>query len=229
MKKNISLCSKLVNRLKRSTKKNQNPNHLSNVFGKVFTAGFIAVLSLISVSQAQQVVAATGFATRFNEDKAEIQQARTNMNAIREEKREVKELENIPESIIEKFKANYPKATNVEWTAPGSDIEADFTDGNHHDVAFYDDNTSELIGTGHYLSFDNLPAKAVKKINRDFPGYTPAKVMYYDDNEDNGLAEALMEFPIDQDVYLVKMKNGSSIIDLQVTLGGDVSKIAGVK
>lgn len=224
MKKNVSHYSELLNTPKNETERSHVTTRFFSKFKKALILSLISIFALTGLTEAQ-TSAPINLATRLNEDKTEVNTAKANERAIKEEKREVKELNNLPESIVEKFQAAHPDATNVVWSVPGPDVEVDFTHGNHQDVSFYNYNSGKLVGTGHYLSFDQLPANAVKKINEKYAGYTPLKVMYYDDNEDNSLAVALEEFPIEQDSYLLNMKKGNKYLALQVSLDGAVTEL----
>ena len=111
-------------------------------------------------------------------------QLRKHKEEVREEKRLVKELENLPYEITQDFRGRFPVAKEISWIAAPDYFEADFTMDNSDMMAFYDFDNA-LIGFARNLSYDQLPQKALENIGKHYPGYTPEKIIYYDNNEDN--------------------------------------------
>lgn len=166
--------------------------------------------------------------SQFQQDKTELRHDRKMVREVREEKEEIRELNNIPEAVSQKFKDNFSKAQNVAWSAPEGFYEVDFTLKNKPESAYYDYN-GHLIGIGHFLTYGDLPAKARKRIARDYKGYTPVRTMFYDDNEDNYINMLVFEQPIDRDSYITELKKGKHHVVLQIDTDGEVSLFSTVK
>lgn len=66
----------------------------------------------------------------IHKDKQELKQEKAALRAEKEVKTEVKELNDIPDITMSKFKSEFPKATDVSWMVPDNYIEAQFQVGN---------------------------------------------------------------------------------------------------
>lgn len=178
----------------------------------------ITTFGFHSVSSAQTETSMTtsvknhrDISDKFREEKREV----------REEKRSVRAVEDIPYKTKDLFATNFAKAQDVSWSSPEDFDEADFTLKNSKMMAFYDLN-SELIGTGKYISFNDLPKKAIAEIQKRYKNYLPEKVMFFDDNEANTANINMFGRDITEDSYFALMKEGSKKIVLQVLKNGNV-------
>ncbi|MEO9022039.1 MAG: hypothetical protein ABI237_00090 [Ginsengibacter sp.] len=149
----------------------------------------------------------------------------------RQEKRKIKAVEDISWGTMNLFAEEFPKAQNVKWTSVKGFAEADFKSGSSSMVAFYDFE-NKLVGTGKYVSYNQLPHDAIKSIEKDFKNYKPEKIIYYDDN---GLNENDITFfgnTIGEDDYYALMKDRNDPekeMVLQITPRGEVFYFSGVR
>ena len=121
----------------------------------------------------------------------------------------------------QQFEIDFPGATNVTWYTKDME-EASFTFNGQSIRAFYD-NDDKLIGTVTDASYSDLPATAVKQIEKYYKGYTPQRVILFDDNEYNDSPMSLYGSVFDdEDNYFVEMQHAGETIILQVNMRGDV-------
>lgn len=224
MKKIISLYPVLTD-----TRKATNGSNRLNIV-HLLSAACIAFLSMFLLTSNVQAQTTTNpsLTTQFKQDEAHLNHDKKMVREVREEKQQLKELNNIPDAIMQKFNANFPKAQNVAWSVPANYVQVDFTSNGKHRAAYYDYN-NHLIGTSHFLSYSMLPENGRARIARDYKGYTPVKTMFYDDNEDNDLNMILFDMPIEKDSYFVQLKNGAKQIVVQVDTDGEVSYFSDLK
>lgn len=195
-------------------------NFLSRMAGTL-GAALVGALILTSGAMAQSTQS-PDLSDQFREDKIDLQHSKTLVREVREEKQQLKALNNIPQSIMDRFNASFPGAQDIAWSVPANYVQVNFTLDGKSKAAYYDyDN--HLIGTSHYLDYSLLPAKARERIANDYKGYTPVKTMFYDDNEDNDLDMVLFDMPLAKDSYFVQLTNGEKQIVLQVDTDGEVS------
>ncbi|MEO6812312.1 MAG: hypothetical protein ABI172_00155 [Ginsengibacter sp.] len=146
---------------------------------------------------------------------------------IRQERRMIKSVEDIPTQTMSLFGQEFPKAQNVRWTFDAGFYEADFTSGNLKRMAFYDYDNN-LVGTGKYVTYNNLPKGSLEQMDKYLKDYGIEKIIYYDDNELNASNVNPLDMDgsvLDRDDYYALMKerrSGKEII-LQITAEGEVS------
>ena len=146
----------------------------------------------------------------------------------REEKREVRAVENISSATMSLFAIDFPKAKNVSWMSTEGYTEADYNMGKSQMMAFFDfDN--KLIGTAKYVDYNTLPAVALKDIAKHFKGFVAKQVLFYDDNEANETNIDMFNQSIDQDAYFALMDRGNKEIVLQILPDGEVAYFDSVK
>lgn len=223
MKKNTGYYSMLLSTSKNEkNRKSQGVIHYLSHIASVICIGFLSAFMFTSIADAQTTGSNPDITNQFKQDQKDLNHDKKMMREVREEKRQIKELNNIPETIMNKFNLNFPNAKDVAWSVPADYVQVDFTLKNKHKEAYYDYN-NHLIGMSHFLSYDALPAKSRDRIAKDYKGYTPVKTMFYDDNEDNDLNMVLFGQMLPKDSYFVQLKKGSKNIVLQVDTDGEVS------
>jgi len=226
MKKDNGLCPIVLSTPKSkvylATRKLQ--SRLTRVLTVIFMT--LAAMFMFTSITLAQTASSPDLKTKFKDNKKEMRQEK---RELREEKESTKAVENIPQAIMNKFHANFPNAKNVAWSVPEGYVEADYTIGKHQRMAFYSYDDNNLMGTGRFLPYANLPAKGRERIAKDYPGYTPVKAMFYDDNEDNSTNMLLYGIPITKDAYFAQLKKGDKQIVIQVDRDGEISYFGDVK
>lgn len=146
-----------------------------------------------------------------------------------EEKMNIKLVKDISSSTLNSFKSDFPGAENVVWmTTPTGYTEVEFTLGNSNRTAFYDSD-NHLIGNSQSVDYNSIPANASAYIAKHYKGYTPEKVMFYDDNEANGNNLNIFGNTLDHDGYYASMKNGNKQIVLHISTDGNVTYFCNFK
>lgn len=203
--------------------------NFSNNLVRTFYLTFISSFLLVSVAVAQPTSTSNtqnepDITAKFKSNK----ESKTMKRELREEKESTKAVENIPQRVFTDFNTQFPKAKDVEWSAPGQFSEADFMLNNRSKIANYD-YSGKLVGVGTYLKYSQVPFKGREHIAKDYKGYTPVQTMFYDDNEDNDINANLFGIPIQRDGYFVQLKRGNNQIVLQVEKDGEVSYFSDVR
>ncbi|MBS1747824.1 MAG: hypothetical protein JST21_16795 [Bacteroidetes bacterium] len=120
------------------------------------------------------------------------------------------------------FETRFPKATNVTWIREDYFDVASYTMNNKSMKAYYDED-SHLVGTISPSTFDKLPISARNYIGKHYKGYSPEKVIFYDDNEANSTDMIMYNTQFeDMDSYFVELSNGTHEIVLHVFKDGNV-------
>lgn len=179
-----------------------------------------AAALIISSVNAQSETAA---AIKKNEKKLEHRES-TIKKKLRTDRKEMRKLEGTEVSQLAKdaFYADFGNITPVTWQREPVYDKATFTRKGHEMSAYYDID-AKLIGTTTVKTFKDIPASAQKHILKEYSGYTPGRVIFYDDNEynDNDMMLYGVQFA-DEDNYFVELSKGSKQIVLQVSPQGDV-------
>lgn len=162
-------------------------------------------------------------AIRKNEKKLEHRESLIN-NKLRADRKEMRKLEGTEVSQQAKaaFYADFGNVSPVTWQRESVYDKATFTRDGHQMSAYYDFD-AKLIGTTSAKTFKDIPASAQRHILKEYAGYTPGNVIFYDDNEynDNDMMLYGIQFA-DEDNYFVEMNKDSKRIVLQVSPEGDV-------
>jgi hypothetical protein len=120
------------------------------------------------------------------------------------------------------FSKDFSNAKNVSWSF-GKFVEATFLDNGVAKTAYYDE-SDNLVGTTTDVDVTALPEKARDHINKEYPGYSIEKVVFFDDNEANDTDMSLFNQSFeDEDNYFPLLVKGSKEIILKVSPEGDVS------
>ncbi|MDP4284145.1 MAG: hypothetical protein Q8891_06955 [Bacteroidota bacterium] len=216
---------------------NLQPNHvkssrIKNILTKIFLTG-IMFFGFISFSLAQNTTYKNAsYKKDLLKEKREIsEKLRTEKKELNNVKSILNKISDMPTLTVEKFKTDFPKAQNVNWLKTDGYIEVNYKLNNSQMVTFYDFNNN-LIGTGKYVTYQSLPARSLKKIAKDYKGYKPEKVMYFDDNDQNANNMNFFGSDIDVDDYYALLrdkKNAQKEIVLQITPTGQVSYFSDVR
>ena len=148
--------------------------------------------------------------------------------AIKKEKQEVrKELrklegEEVSAEAKQHFDTDFIATTDARWERTAHFDEVAYTKDGQMSKAYYDTDT-KLVGTTSNRTFEELPAKAQKTINRKYRSYKSGDVILFHDNEFNRSNMVLynQQF-IDNNNYFVEMKSENKRIVLRVNMEGDV-------
>ena len=128
-----------------------------------------------------------------------------------------------PNTAIEfQFSKDFPKANSVNWTYHEF-VEATFFENGVAKTAYYDENDN-LLGTTTNVDLIALPEKARDHINKEYPGYSIEKVVFFGDNEANDTDMSLFNQSFaDEDNYFPLLIKDSKEIILKVSPEGNVS------
>lgn len=148
--------------------------------------------------------------------------------AIKKEKQEVrKELrklegEEVSAEAKQHFDTDFIATTDARWERTAHFDEVAYTKDGQMSKAYYDTDT-KLVGTTSNRTFEELPVKAQKTINRKYRSYKSGDVILFHDNEFNRSNMVLynQQF-IDNNNYFVEMKSENKRIVLRVNMEGDV-------
>lgn len=139
------------------------------------------------------------------------------------------QVDKIPIRTVNEFEMDFNNVDDVTWKVENGFNEADFRMNDKSMMAFfnYDD---ELIGTGSYVDYAELPEKGKEKITKDYPDYSIEKIMYFEDAnaDDEDFLNFFGNFLKDK-AYFVLLRNNEKEIVVQVTDNGDVSYFSNVR
>lgn len=121
--------------------------------------------------------------------------------------------EHVSHAVINRFKADFSGAKNVNWTVTANSQKAEFTVDNVKMTAFYD-TRGEFLGVTQYVDYKAIPAKAQKEIAVKYEGYDVASVIKFDTNSADPAIETT--------VYFVDLKKDSKELLLRVTPSANV-------
>jgi len=158
-------------------------------------------------------------------------QERTIKEEKKTERKELRKLEGKEASYRSKqeFYRDFGNVPGVTWTREINFDKATFVKNGQVQKAFYDSD-SKLVGTVIDKTFDDLPAKAKKTINKKYPDYNIGKVILFDDNELNETDMVLYNQQFDDaDNYFIEMDKDGKQVVLQSTTDGDVDYFATIK
>lgn len=198
-----------------TTKKNGSANSTVRYISKVFFLTLTAMFSLVAFAIAQPSNKVGDLSTKFRESRKDA----------RLQKQEIRELKNIPQGTFDQFKMDFPKAQNAEWSSNGDFSTVDYTLNNKECSAYYGSN-HQLIGTSNDVAYQMLPKKGRDRIAKDYPGYTPIKTMFFDDNEANNENMQFLGSPVVKDSYFTLLKNGDKQVVVQTDRSGEVTYIS---
>ena len=153
--------------------------------------------------------------------KEERIEKRKNRQELRRAKR-AQERDEVGIIVRGQFADDFPSAKQPVFSKSGGFSIVTFMQDQKLLKAYYDTD-NELVGTTRKLAFTRLPDAAQKKILKEYPDYTVASVIKFEDNEDNADDMILYNSAIPDDGYFVEVKKDNTTRVLQVTLSGDVN------
>jgi hypothetical protein len=185
----------------------------------------IIIVSAITLSFTISMTAQTDKETHLKKDMKNLDKREA---AIKKEKQEVRKelrkLEGQEVSVEAKqhFDTDFIATTDARWERTAHFDEVAYTKDGQMSKAYYDTDT-KLVGTTSNRTFEELPAKAQKTINRKYRSYKSGDVILFHDNEFNRSNMVLynQQF-IDNNNYFVEMKSENKRIVLRVNMEGDV-------
>ncbi len=185
----------------------------------------IIIVSAITLGFAISMTAQTDKETHLKKDMKNLDKREA---AIKKEKQEVrKELrklegEEVSAEAKQHFDTDFIATTDARWERTAHFDEVAYTKDGQMSKAYYDTDT-KLVGTTSNRTFEELPAKAQKTINRKYRSYKSGDVILFHDNEFNRSNMVLynQQF-IDNNNYFVEMKSENKRIVLRVNMEGDV-------
>jgi hypothetical protein len=83
------------------------------------------------------------------------------------------------------FKAEFVKATDVNWTTTDQYIKASFVMDNEKREVYYNP-SGEKIASSRTISIDELPVKAKRSLAKSFSNYTIKEAIEFEGTEDSG-------------------------------------------
>lgn len=110
------------------------------------------------------------------------------------------------------FKALFPGASNVSWDESADFFSAAFTMDDENYTAFFT-REGDLIGTTQKVELSQLPAKAQRKIKKDYASFKVTEAIRF--NQD------------DRSNYYVRVEDGNQKQILEVTAYGNVCVFKG--
>jgi hypothetical protein len=129
------------------------------------------------------------FAFSLGVANAQTENPKPKKEARIEKKAELKALRKLEGKITSEstkiaFYNDFGNIPNVVFVRREFMDEARFIKDGHEMIAYYD-NLGKLIGTTKSVTFDQVPYKAQKLINKKYPGYKVENVIFFNDNEAN--------------------------------------------
>lgn len=127
--------------------------------------------------------------------------------------------------ISHHFAADFPKATNINWTKTDGYNMVSFVNNGENSRAYYNDK-GILVGTIIDKKFTDLPQRSQYYITDHYNGYDISAVALYDDNEEEPAGLILNSQSFDNwDHYFVRLihKKTHQQLMLRVSITGDVS------
>lgn len=146
----------------------------------------------------------------------------------REEKREERKEQRrsgIPEASYqskEQFFIDFGDIPDAAWSREGNFDIVTFTKDGIPQTAYYDD-AYTLVGTCTEKTFADLPPSAQKYINHHYGDYEKARVILFNDNEENDTDMILYGTQFeDRDNYFIELRKGKEDFLLRVTPEGNI-------
>lgn len=129
---------------------------------------------------------------------------------------------NVSDYSLSSFNTDFGAKNNVSWTKTAHFDEATFNQNGQEKTAYYDFD-GKLVGTTTLKSFNDLPERGQKTINKKYPEYTVESVLLYDINKQSNAQMLLFNSQyVDSRNYFVQLSNGKNRIILQVNPVGGV-------
>ena len=189
---------------------------------KKFLFPALAVIFLAASADAQTPVALRNQIKLDNKVERSLEKEKTGL------RKELKKLkgEEVGSMTKDAFISDFGNIPGVQWSRLDYYDEAIFTKDGHKMSAYYDFDT-KLVGTIQVKKYTDVPAKAQAYISKNYKGYTPGDVIFFNDNEQNETDMIVYgnQFA-DVDSYFVELSNGLNKLVVQVTPDGEVGFFA---
>ena len=164
----------------------------------------------------------------IKEEKQDVKEEKKDVQIRQEQlqkvKNQIKHLEGdeVSYQAEQSFLADFEDVSDVKWERVDPYDVAEFTKDGKEMKAYYDFD-ADLIGTTHYVTFEDLPQSGQEEIKEEYKDYEIGPVVFFHNNEANsGLARLYgIEFE-KADNYFVELTKGSEKIILQVLDNGQV-------
>jgi len=119
------------------------------------------------------------------------------------------------------FYSDFGEVPVIAWKHGQRYDVVSFTKNGQQMEAYYDIQ-AKLIGTITPKVFADLPADAQKNINKDYSGYKPVNVIYYDDNEKNDTDLIYDDDEFTEDNFFAEMNKDGHEVVLRIKPDGSV-------
>lgn len=172
-----------------------------------------------------------GFLTMifFSVSYAQVEKGDITKKLRSDAKNTMNEESKIPVGTLNEFAEDFSNVQDVMWKVEPGYSEAEFMRNNKAMMAFYNYD-GELMGSGYYVDYADLPEKGRERIAKDYADYTPQKAMFYEDDldDDNDFLNFYGNF-LQKDAYFVLLQKDTKEIVVQVTENGEVSYFSNVR
>jgi hypothetical protein len=194
---------------------------------KFFLTTGILMVTAITATYAQENIA--------DDNATEVQSTITKtMSEIQKEGSETNQ-DGVNAFTVSQFAYDFPDVTNIHFARKNDYDQVTYTENGKSNTAFYDVN-SELIGTIHNRSMQDLPASAQKEIADRYPDYKVVRVVRFNANSgndsyinNNSELPFYGDSPENSSNYFVELNNDNKAIVLMVGLFGEVSFYSNMK
>jgi hypothetical protein len=115
---------------------------------------------------------------------------------------------NVSYVALHYFNVDFADAKNVSWTVTKTSQKATFTVDGVKKTAFYNLN-GDYLGVTQRVDSKAIPAKTLKQINKQYPGYEIGEVIVYQ-------ANTAFNDSIDETSYFVDIKNDAHEVLLRI-------------
>jgi len=186
----------------------------------------VAVLIITNTSLAR-----TGIAGAENNDQRLTKLGKALNGENREKRHDLKKSKGKFVSYLakEQFRIDFGNMPQVIWRSEANFDVATFKKDGMVESAYYD-YSGELVGITIQKSFEDLPLKAQKYINKHYGDYTKGDVILFDDNEYSETDMMLYSRQFeDQDNYFIELTKDDKRIVLESDLNGDVTYFSHMK
>jgi hypothetical protein len=98
----------------------------------------------------------------------------------------------VPSTVLDKFKNEYPAKTDVKWEKKGSNYEARYKDQNEYLSVQYDKD-GNVVRMEHEIALSLLPTEVRTYTNKNIPGKNITEAYEITDKDGNKVYECVIE------------------------------------
>ena len=113
-------------------------------------------------------------------------------------------------AALNNFKAEFKKASDVEWSSGETYAMATFTLNNVRTQALYTPE-GEFIGTNHAINLEELPVRAKRAFAKKYEGYTVKEAIRFEGSQESA--------------YYISAENDQGSVILKVEENGSMSTV----